>query len=710
VARLKKLINRYLFSEEYPLDARLLNTICLAGLGAILIALVFQLAMKDSDPMVALVMLVIMITLIVILYIKNRFKVYKVGSLIMAILLCDIFIPVGFFFIGGVNSGAPAYFLLGLVVIVLVSKGKILALLLTTNILIILACYYVGKRFDGLVTKLDVTQQTVGHIEAIIVVGLCICASLAVQNIVVSRETKKTEQIIGHLEQERQLSAAILEGNPHFNLLLDNQLRVIDCNTPILDYMGFPSKETFIENFLPTIEGCIPPIQPDGHPSIPLTERIKTTIKEGVCRFECDLIIHGKPVTFSIVMKKVPYRDNFAIVIYLVDLSDLYAARRDAEQASRAKGDFLANMSHEIRTPLNAVIGMTSIGKASDDIERKDYSFRKIEEASVHLLGVINDILDMSKIEANKLELSPVNYNFKKMLRQAMNVTIFRVDERKQQFTMDVDEKIPQFLIGDDQRLAQVITNLLSNAVKFTPEEGSIHLGAYLEREQDGICIIRIEVRDTGIGISEEQQLHLFNSFEQADSGTSRNFGGTGLGLAISKRIVNMMGGDVGIESEFGKGSNFFFTIPAVRGTEPLEGEESAFVNNTYANYFGGHRILLAEDVDINREIVLALLAPTSLVIDCAENGEDAVRLYRENPNSYDMIFMDVQMPIMDGYEATRTIRALDLPRAKDVPIIAMTANVFREDVEKSFESGMNGHIGKPLDIEEVLEILRKYL
>jgi signal transduction histidine kinase/DNA-binding response OmpR family regulator/ABC-type amino acid transport substrate-binding protein len=537
---------------------------------------------------------------------------------------------------------------------------------------------------------------------------------------------------------------------------------------------------------------------------------------------------------------------------------DLEKALEEAEAASRAKSNFLANMSHEIRTPMNAIIGMTTIAKKAPDTNRKDYCLLKIEDASNHLLGVINDILDMSKIEANKLELSPVEFVFEKMLQRVVNVVNFRIDEKRQNFSVHIDKNIPRTLISDDQRLAQVIANLLGNAVKFTPEQGSIGLDTFFVKEEDGVCTIRIEVSDTGIGISREQQEHLFSSFQQAESSTSRKFGGTGLGLAISKRIVEMMNGMIWIESEPGIGSKFIFTVQAGRGAEEkrnrpvspaswdnvrvlmvdddkdtreyfsgiargfgipcdtaaggedalaLIGQKGAYdlyfldwkmpgmdgVELTRrikemggdrcviimisasewnvietdakqagvdrflskplfpsdiadlvseclaagslskngagpealppeqpgeADNFNGHRILLAEDVDINREIVLTLLAPTGIAIDCVENGAKALNAFREAPERYDMIFMDVQMPEMDGYEATRRIRAFEEDREKEtasestgkIPIIAMTANVFREDIEKCLKAGMNGHIGKPLDIDEVLAILRKNL
>jgi signal transduction histidine kinase len=430
------------------------------------------------------------------------------------------------------------------------------------------------------------------------------------------------------------------------------------------------------------------------------------------------------------------------------------AALEQAKQASQAKTNFLANMSHEMRTPLNAIIGMSAIGKAAESIERKEYCLEKISEASNHLLTLINDILDMSKIEANKFELSPVDFSFSRMIQKTLTVINFRVEEKSQKFTVKIDEEIPDGLYGDDQRLSQVIVNLLSNAVKFTPEQGSISLEASLDTEglaatgkdastapaekqvspapsPEG-CVIRVSVADSGIGISAEQQSRLFSSFVQADSSTSRKYGGTGLGLAISKNIVEMMGGLIRVESKPGKGSVFTFTVPlrksfgpgvekttlvfpgsspaGAEGTPAQQGKSSEALSPEGRDDFSGRRVLLAEDVELNREIVLALLEPTRLSVECVENGAMAVRIFNASPEAFDMIFMDIQMPEMDGYEATRAIRASVAPNAKTIPIIAMTANVFKEDVEKCLEAGMNGHVAKPLDFDEVLEQLRKHL
>ncbi|MDR2196996.1 MAG: response regulator [Coriobacteriales bacterium] len=447
-----------------------------------------------------------------------------------------------------------------------------------------------------------------------------------------------------------------------------------------------------------------------------------------------------------------------------------------AEAASRSKSDFLANMSHEIRTPLNAVIGMTAIGERAEDSERKDYAFTRIKEASEHLLGVINDILDMSKIEAGKLELAEVVFSLRDVVKRVENVMRFRADEKRQIFTVTLAAEVPETLYGDDLRLAQVMTNLIGNAVKFTPEGGHISLAVSLDEELGagfadatgaadipaiveatgaadtpaiveaatapaatpaapapaaaapatsaapapatptaagmGLpCTLRFLVSDTGIGISEEQRAQLFQSFQQASVGTSRTYGGTGLGLALSRQIVELMGGTIWVDSDEGVGSTFGFTIRVLRAPDAAReapGDEP--VEELRRGEFAGFNLLLVEDIEVNREIVNALLSDSGLNIEEASNGQEAVEMFAADPDRYHIIMMDVQMPIMDGYEATRRIRALNTPHALDVPIVAMTANVFSEDIENSLAAGMNVHLGKPIDLAATVALLRQYL
>lgn len=400
----------------------------------------------------------------------------------------------------------------------------------------------------------------------------------------------------------------------------------------------------------------------------------------------------------------------------------LIEAKELAEKNSKAKTDFLSRMSHEMRTPMNAIIGMTEIGKKSGELERKDYALDKIESASTHLLGVINDVLDISKIEAGKFELANTEFALKKMLSKIVSVMQFRMEEKQLHFCVDINENVPETAITDEQHLSQVITNLLGNAIKFTPNGGDISLFVENMEEKKDVCTIQFVVKDSGIGIPKEQQKKLFAAFEQGDGSVSRKYGGTGLGLAISKHIVEMMGGDIWIESSVGEGSRFIFTIKVQKSdsqTNKVNNAEksdhnAAGVDYTQAalelhNCFAGKHILLAEDVEINREIVMTLLEDTDIQIDCAENGEIAFQMFQTNPN-YDLILMDIHMPEVDGYTATRRIRALSEPRAKTIPIIAMTANVFAEDIERCINAGMNAHIGKPINLSNMMTTLGQYL
>ncbi len=380
-----------------------------------------------------------------------------------------------------------------------------------------------------------------------------------------------------------------------------------------------------------------------------------------------------------------------------------------ARKANQAKSEFLANMSHEIRTPLNTVIGMSQIARKSGEMEQIQDCINKIEYASNHLLGVINDILDMSKIEAGKLELSYSAFDLPKMVGRTAEVMDILMKNKHQEFRLLLDDDLPQWVISDDKRLSQVIANLLSNAVKFTPEDGLITLSGGVVEENADSCMIHITVTDTGIGITAEQQARLFKNFVQADNGISRKYGGTGLGLAISRNIIEMLGGTITLESEEGKGSVFRCTFPVQKTEAPKE--DLTLQASGYEDRHGdlsAFRILLVEDVEINREIVIAMLGDTGLQIDCAENGKIAVDMVAGDSVGYDLILMDLQMPEMDGYEATRKIR--QITGTAELPIIAMTANVYSDDIRRCLEAGMNEHMGKPIEGERLMEVLYRYL
>ena len=438
---------------------------------------------------------------------------------------------------------------------------------------------------------------------------------------------------------------------------------------------------------------------------------IPQTVQKKTVRHEVNIICKNGQIRISEVTS-FTFKDGMVAAI-CVDLTEKHAleaeiikAKERAEYASSAKSEFLSNMSHEMRTPMNAIIGMTRVAKKTEDPVKRNDALNKVEESSKHLLGIINDILDMSKIEANKFELSEIQFDLRNLLKKTVSFVRFRIDEKQLKFSMNIDDNVPSSFLGDDQRLTQVLINLLSNACKFTHEKGVISVNVSLDNEESKICTLRIEVADSGIGISEEQQKKIFNAFEQAENSTTRKYGGTGLGLTISKRIIELMNGEIRVDSVLGKGSKFIFTIRMPRYSDSAESinkkEESFDINNEFL----GKKLLLAEDIEINREVLVSVLDGTGLIIDTAENGKDALCKFKEAITPYDVILMDVQMPEMDGLEATRRIRET----GSKVPVIAMTANVFKEDVEICLEAGMNAHIGKPVDPEIVFEKLRKYL
>ncbi len=516
--------------------------------------------------------------------------------------------------------------------------------------------------------------------------------------------------VLGRMRMESKLQqlSAIVENAPQFISFLDSQGHRRYLNPAVSALTGFSFAELMAGGMAITY---------DAETLVRLNEEYLPKVREnGSCQFEAALLCadgQTRIMDYSgFLLSDDPNGDVGVIGVDMTEIRrlerDLIQARDLAEQGSMAKSDFLSRMSHEMRTPMNAIIGMTNIARGSDDPARKEYCLEKIRTASDHLLGVINDILDMSKIEANKFELSSIDFNFERMVGNVVNVISFRTDEKRQKLEVRIDPALPVMLYGDELRLAQVLTNLLTNAAKFTPEEGSILLTAKLLERVDDELRMQFEVTDSGIGISPEQQARLFRSFEQADGGIARKFGGTGLGLAISKRIVELMDGNVWVSSELGKGATFSFTLSLRASHAAPDAEPDVCAQGPLR--LVGRRVLLVEDIAINREIVCALLEDTGLTLDTAENGREAIEKVTAAEQPYDLILMDIQMPEVDGLEATRRIRALGDSNAATVPIIAMTANAFREDIERCLEAGMQAHIAKPIELSVLLDTLRSYL
>ncbi len=405
------------------------------------------------------------------------------------------------------------------------------------------------------------------------------------------------------------------------------------------------------------------------------------------------IILNGKSVRVSAILDMTDIKNKEKLLI---------KAKQIAEESTKIKSEFLANMSHEIRTPMNGILGMSHLAlQANLDAKQKNY-LQKINTSAKSLLGILNDILDFSKIEAGKLSIEKVDFNLFNLIKQIEDLITPEVNDKNLDFKVSYNNCGKNFS-GDSLRISQILINLLANAIKFT-NHGIVKLNITKLTSSR----YKFEVIDTGIGLTKEQQAYLFKSFTQADGSTTRKYGGTGLGLTISRQLVELMNGKIWIESEIDVGSKFIFEIDLVEldsiNANSIEIDEKLEIQDI--SFLSGSEILLVEDNQINQEIIIGLLEDSGINIEIANNGKEAVEKFETNHKKYELILMDLQMPIMDGYEATKIIREID----KDIPIIALTANAMREDIEKTKSLNMNEHLSKPIDIEKLNETLLKYI
>jgi signal transduction histidine kinase/CheY-like chemotaxis protein len=388
-------------------------------------------------------------------------------------------------------------------------------------------------------------------------------------------------------------------------------------------------------------------------------------------------------------------------------LEELRRAKDAAEQASRAKSTFLANMSHEIRTPMNAIIGLTHLAlQHVVEARSRDYLSR-IQQSAHHLLGILNDILDVSKIEADKLELEHIDFDLEDVLDTFVNLVGDRAAAKGLALVFDVASDVPRHLTGDPLRLGQVLVNYGNNAVKFT-ERGEIRVAVSLLERAGAEVMLRFAVRDTGIGIAPDRLGRLFNSFEQADASTSRQYGGTGLGLSIARRLAQMMGGEVGVDSRPGAGSTFWFTARVScpeQPTAPAGAPGPDALPPPAAAAPRSLRVLVVDDNEVNLLIAREMLRSAGLSVETADNGAQA--LSRLSDTSFDMVLMDMQMPVMDGLEATRRIR--QQPGLQRLPVLAMTANAMAEDRERCLRAGMDDVLVKPIAPADLIAAVQRW-
>ncbi|WP_421919042.1 PAS domain S-box protein [Marinifilum sp.] len=518
-----------------------------------------------------------------------------------------------------------------------------------------------------------------------------------------------------NLEVEKNLNAEkfrLIFEKSSVAYLIIKEARFLDCNQACLELFGVQKRDDFVGKY---VQDFSPVFQPDGSKSYDKTkELIREAQEKGFRKFDW---IHmkedGSEFPVEVSLNPVQLAEGNVMFVALSDLSErkrveaeLITAKEKAEEATKAKAQFLSTMSHEIRTPMNAVIGVTHLLSESDPREDQLSNLNILKLSADNLLALINDILDFSKIEAGKIDLESIDFNFRNFINNVAAGFQIRAKEKNLDFKLEIDPKIPAHLIGDPTRLAQVLANLCGNAFKFT-DKGFVKLKADFMSYVDNKVKIQFTIQDTGIGIPADKKDHIFESFSQADSNTTRLYGGTGLGLAITGKLVELMNGNINVESQARKGTSFFVNIDLKLSIKSKP--KASFVDDTMSNIdkIKGMHVLVAEDNPMNVLIIKQFLKKWNVSYDVAKNGK--IALEKVQQSNYNMILMDLQMPEMDGYEAAKNIRQLNEEKYQRIPIIAVTASAFNEIRAKVIGAGMNDFVTKPIHPEELYLKLEKY-